>query len=575
MKKVIFLTMALALLFLSACSNDDTKGEERGIPSQGDVWLALRINPSLTSRALNASEKETGKPDESVVNTVRVILFDGFDGDALVTNVADLELLSPGTDLLKESKAFKISSLAESILVIVNPSTKLPLNIIPGTSTYADVNKEITATITDVTGTGYDNFMMTNASGLLEPNTYEESGPTSGTVQDNTETTEAAAEGSRLQLTVDRVSAKVRLYNLATSPQAPANPGSDSDVKLMFSDVQWGLNGTNKMFYPVSKRVKTWVEETNGVSTWSAVPYKLGSYREDPNYNSPTEVYDQSGNYLPAYLANYNFVDADLAGNTFAVNWKPATDTGDSAQGESGSNDKNNQEYCLENTQDATLNQHAFTTHVVVRAVVHPSHFKKPDGTYVAYTDGQDWIQIGNGNYTSATLLEWIYEEMVAYYSTDASPALVIVFNNYLNYLESKGVTGVSAVDYDPYEAATTPGSAETLAESVRDEFAAMQQAVSDNGGGSYGGTLYYYQGYNYYTIMIKHDDTDAIINGLGEFGVVRNSVYDIKISAINNTGYPVIPKPDPKKPDEETELFMAVDIEINPWTWYTQTEEL
>lgn len=41
---------------------------------------------------------------------------------------------------------------------------------------------------------------------------------------------------------------------------------------------------------------------------------------------------------------------------------------------------------------------------------------------------------------------------------------------------------------------------------------------------------------------MIKHDDTSAVTNELGEFGVVRNSVYDINVKKFNNPGYPAIP---------------------------------
>ena len=33
---------------------------------------------------------------------------------------------------------------------------------------------------------------------------------------------------------------------------------------------------------------------------------------------------------------------------------------------------------------------------------------------------------------------------------------------------------------------------------------------------------------------MIKHDDTSAVTNELGEFGVVRNSVYDINVKKFN-----------------------------------------
>lgn len=74
---------------------------------------------------------------------------------------------------------------------------------------------------------------------------------------------------------------------------------------------------------------------------------------------------------------------------------------------------------------------------------------------------------------------------------------------------------------------------------------------------------------------MIKHDDTDLAVNELGEFGVVRNSVYDINVNKFNNPGYPDVPKPDPGEEDEDEDGWLSIKINVNPWTWYTQTEEL
>lgn len=103
-----------------------------------------------------------------------------------------------------------------------------------------------------------------------------------------------------------------------------------------------------------------------------------------------------------------------------------------------------------------------------------------------------------------------------------------------------------------------------------------MMAEVVIHGADSYGNAFYYYDGgISYYQIMVKHNDTDEAVNELGEFGMVRNSVYDITITAINNPGYPVVPKPDEETPDEEVARFLSVEIKINPWTWYTQSVEL
>lgn len=106
---------------------------------------------------------------------------------------------------------------------------------------------------------------------------------------------------------------------------------------------------------------------------------------------------------------------------------------------------------------------------------------------------------------------------------------------------------------------------------------------IDDFKAGTVGSVSFFEGGWNYYQIMIKHDDVDALtavdgpqgaLNELGEFGVVRNSVYDITVNKIMNVGFPDIPKPG-KDDDEKDNLLISVQININPWTWYTQSIDL
>ena len=107
------------------------------------------------------------------------------------------------------------------------------------------------------------------------------------------------------------------------------------------------------------------------------------------------------------------------------------------------------------------------------------------------------------------------------------------------------------------------------------DNFNQKRSNVENYGAFRHGTVSYYKGGVNYYPIMIKHDDSPTIMNKLGEFGVVRNSVYDITVNKIDNPGYPSIPDPDPITPDEEEDRYLSIKIEVNPWTWYSQVEPL
>ena len=178
-------------------------------------------------------------------------------------------------------------------------------------------------------------------------------------------------------------------------------------------------------------------------------------------------------------------------------------------------------EYCLENTQTATHNVHAYTTHVLLKAKFIPSEYGRPAPNNNNPSTAQeadpklvgDWMLINGGFYTFATLMEWIEAELKAKYAAAKDRAITVT------------------------------------------------------------GLTYYVGAVSYYKIMIKHDDTSAVTNELGEFGVVRNSVYDINVKKFNNPGYPAIPDPDEGTPDESDEGWLSIEIIPNPWTWYTQEE--
>ena len=128
-------------------------------------------------------------------------------------------------------------------------------------------------------------------------------------------------------------------------------------------------------------------------------------------------------------------------------------------------------------------------------------------------------------------------------------------------YLDSKGIGKVSLLDSG------------VNVDALVITFNGKIDEIKGKGAGAVENFNYYADGISYYKIMIKHDDTDKALNELGEFGVVRNSVYDINVNKFNNPGYPEIPTPG-TDPDEEDGSFLAIQINVNPWTWYTQEEE-
>ncbi|WP_333697849.1 Mfa1 family fimbria major subunit [Bacteroides congonensis] len=544
MKKKNFLVLALAAFTFAACSNEDIVpgGEDNNdvVNLEGDAWVALSVQSTKT-RAINTPNQENGTPDESTITAVSAVFFTGHTDASVVTRIVkftDDDI----TNLPNRTSAFKVPKTSKAVLIIANPQN---LNrTIQENDTYGTVNKVVTLTTEAEVTTGVaksGGFVMTNAKGDLEPS------DTDGSPKDlELFSTATAATSSPLTIRIDRVSAKVRVYVKADSGEEL------SDVATIDTDgTGWYLNVTNKKFYPASKRTKT------AMNTWTPYDqYGLGSYRKDPNFGTGTAIGAWSDSDPSVYAENYFYVSSATKDTDIA--WNKVNTTA---------------KYCLENTQDEDFNKHAYTTQALLKVSYAPTTITNADDTKVTLANGTDWFNMNGIFYTQASVLTYIEEELTnkythkapAEYATDITDA----YNEYIAALSLTPVTIPAAKD----DAKT----AAEMAEELKGKFEALAASIAtkSEGGKTLKGVEYYSKGICYYKIMIKHDDSPTVMNKLGEFGVVRNSVYDITVNKINNPGYPSIPDPDPSAPDEEEDRYLSIKIEVNPWTWYSQVEPL
>ena len=539
--------LALASLAFVACSNEDIvpiEDIDYGVATdpKGDAWVAVGIITPSQSRGLNNPDYQNGTAVESELKKVRAIFFTD-DADPKVT--ADILLTSAqaGVDAAGQptgsaGTAFKVPATSKRILIVANPSPTFqndPVNSKWSTNTaYSVVNAALTNTAASISST--DGFMMTNAKGELEPSiTAADVTAGLGVLGDPKSLTlyktDAGAKANPLTINIDRVVAKVRVTITQTSAKA--------DI----SEAKWVLNTTNKSYYPLSKRTPTWLEQYAGAGGGFRAPfdqYKKGSYRIDPNYD---------GNHAGAYNV-YDETHDEVA------NPIPWHTTGES-------------EYCLENTQNQAGNTHDNTTQILVKAKYMPKEYKKADGTTTTTqeTNG-DWMLIDGGFYTFTTLMDWIERELKYKYlnnhpdPTVITTPLTTAFNK---YLEGISLTAVSL-----------PATADAAAiATLKQAFVDKKTDIlnEDDRAKTVDVLTYYKGGYSFYKAMIKHDDTSLATNELGEFGVVRNSVYDISVTKFNDPGYPTIP-PVTIDPDEDDDLRMSILIDVNPWTWYVQEVE-
>ncbi|MBC5643856.1 Mfa1 fimbrilin C-terminal domain-containing protein [Parabacteroides sp. BX2] len=593
MKKKNFLMFALASFMFASCSESLPDGGEDGggnSSAGGDAWVSLNVVTTTTTKALHDPDQENGTADESKVNTMMALFFDshltGSNNPALLTKLSwgtgDPEIGTPGQPGGTPTKAFKVDKNSKAFMIILNPSSDFTTNV-ASASTFDDVNKIIANTSVGavIGGTNQNSFMMTNAKGKLEPTTITDAG-SSVTVTDNdlvTYATAGEAEGKPYKVTVDRVAAKVRLFADNNYPQST----------LDINTVGWTLNVTNKKYYPMSERTETWLETTARGCITPFDKWHFGSYRVDPNYDG--QKTSMANITTTPYTDNYAYYT-----HASAPSWVTATadSTGPNAS-------KIPALYCLENTQEENDNYQAYTTHVLLKVVSQPKGLQLPNngGTYNGTTNsdndvdasgkvnpGSAWIKIGtDGYYSYKLVVKYIEAELTAKY-TDQAPddylqtSVTNAFGAYLDSLVKYSVPNVTAITLPTaaaFQAKLDDNTYSSIADGAQKIAASFEQAgVKTYGAAAYGNVSYYEGGEGYHVIMIKHDnDTDNTNNKLGEFGVVRNSVYDIAIKDIKTPGYPIIPEPDPGKKDEEEESFISVEIGINPWTWYRQEIEL
>lgn len=524
-KNFLMALLATAIVSLPSCSNEDDYSEIADNQSQGSSFISIGLSTSnvMSAKGLASPEITAGTADECRVSSVVAIFFNGNTDVSVVTDVKTLSMEQIGnvgtTNTSPISgEAFQVSTQSSHLLLVVNPSSALA-SVLPGT-TYAVVNQTRSTTVENLIGASANYFEMTNASGELLD------------ITGNLKQTALAAESTPAKVLVDRAVAKV---NLSINPNyvAESNPGAT------ISYIGWVLNVTNKKYFPMSRRTQT-QKNTNTI-----VYNGNGSYRIDPNYTLIQ-------NDIPAN--EYNI----YSGTSVPAVWNTSTDY----------------VYCLENTQEAAANMAGYSTQVIVKASYCPKSVTdvNPETgaiNSVEVTDGSSWIQIGSVQYTWNTLKNWVvYELNTRAKDNDPSSYTTPIYSAVSAFLYANGINlaGLTST--------INQATAALEATAVKDQ---LDTITINWAGQTVGNMKYYKDAISYYAVVIKHDndDSDAFVNQLGEFGVVRNNLYKLMVNKFMNPGAPSVEIPDPETPNEDLQEYISVEIQINPWTTWTQSIDL
>ena len=380
-------------------------------------------------------------------------------------------------------------------------------------------------------------------------------------------------------IAVERVVAKVTVQDTETRPTDGAT----------WTILGWGLNVTNKTFYPVknfggdqfldllASKYNTWQPNTSN-KPWNNPTDMRSHWAVDPNYVIGEATIEDK----PTDFNKFSFSDPSSAKAKEAL-------------------------YCFENTTVETMQQRNATTSAVIVARFYPQDFKETDkdGSWIKWNDA---AYSGDDSY--AAFVEAVVKEVngdnqaiTTYYKEDVngtttdsddkkySPLSEEDFICTYTTVGKKEITFGKESTIIGYEDAElkvaledseiklytiTDGQVSEALNAPAEINEAIKKALTDNP------PTVYYNGYCYYVVPIRHFAKGEVAeytsgeyqpNHLGRYGIVRNNYYQITINDITQPGEPITDPTvePPADKDDETNYWINVSIKVLSWKIRTQ----
>ena len=586
MNKKRWFPIALAMLTLGACSDDNLSDYENGQPQwnaegQGYVTLALNL-PTTPSVSRANDEFADGEASEYAVNDATLLIFTGTDESSATFHSAyklnlnnwndetgdQITTATKITQLINNYDEDKVTAFA---LVVLNNNGKIVVDnnagvtisgtkIVAPNNTWSAVQKAVleNSNLTD------NGIMMVNATLTDEQGGSKD--PTGGAIKtlvaldaDKIYTTaaEAASGEPAASIYVERAVAKVKLTSSAKGEL-------ENNSKIKYKIDGWLLDITNKKTYLAHVAKADWLGYASaGVTSAdyrfagnapveNGVELYRNYWAEDPNYSS--------------------FVEDDF------TRVKDITDqTSFLALG--------GHAYCLENTFDVANMKENQSTRVIVRAQFNggTTFYTLDQSTDQFYDKGGMENLFKEKLLTNESFKAWTAENIQGGTGTVTGGKILLTFSE---GEEAKGNMHVRAIaftdDIEPQTGKTTD---------IPDTYVSLVNGLN---------VQKYTNGYSYYPVIIKHfgdeqtpwntweekagadvpsnEDVypgeDAEANYLGRYGVVRNNWYELNVSKVSKLGWPDVPPADGGS-DDNMDAYISVEINILSWAKRTQDVEL
>lgn len=589
----LLLAASVAALLAGCAKEDDSPQEGTGgtttVPAGTTGTMNVSLKYAIETRA--DQEYDDGEDSESRAQDLTIYFFDddkNYLGSSYVSdlsqeddskddNVTSTITVDVPTNIVQTLYESSDKEATMYVVAVLNKGTFTPQ--ITAGENYNVFNAACRIALADAAKT--NNFMMTSSNYMGNINgTQTEMALTPITNKNvGLKSDDQTTSPDPVTIAVERVVAKVTVQDTETRPTDGAT----------WTILGWGLNVTNKTFYPVknfggdqfldllASKYNTWQPNTSN-KPWNNPTDMRSHWAVDPNYAAGQATITD----MPNDFNEFSFSDPSSAEVKGAL-------------------------YCFENTTVETMQQRNATTSAVIVAQFYPKDFKEAD-------KAGSWIKWNDAAYSKendyATFVEKVVEDVdgdnqviTKYYKLDTNDTTTgndgkkyspLSEEDFICTYTTEGKEKITfgkkntTIGYKDAELQVALRDSEIRLYAITDDQAsevtsapveinkAIAKALTDNP------PTVYYNGYCYYVVPIRHFAKGEVAeytggeyqsNHLGRYGIVRNNYYQITINDITQPGEPITdPTVDPSTDkDDETNYWINVSIKVLSWKVRTQ----
>lgn len=590
----LLLAASVAALLAGCAKEDDSPQEGAGgtttVPAGATGTMNASLKYAIETRA--DQEYDDGEESESRAQDLTIYFFDdnkNYLGSSYVSDLSqedDSKDYNVTSTITVDVPTNIVQTLYESsdkeatmyVVAVLNKGTFTPQ--IKAGENYNVFNAACQIALADAAKT--DNFMMTSSNYLKDISGTQQTEMALTPITNKNvglKSDDQTTSSDPVTIAVERVVAKVTVQDTETRPTDGAT----------WTILGWGLNVTNKTFYPVknfggdqfldllASKYKNWQPNTSN-KPWNNPTDMRSHWAVDPNYAAGQATITD----MPNDFNEFSFSDPSSAEVKGAL-------------------------YCFENTTVETMQQRNATTSAVIVAQFYPKDFKEADkaGSWIkwndaAYSKENDYATFvekvvedvdgdnqvitkyykldtngtttGNDGKKYSPLSE---EDFICTYTTEGKEKITFgKKNTTIGYKDAELQVALKDSEIKLYTITDDQASEDTSAPAKINE--AIKKALTDNP------PTVYYNGYCYYVVPIRHFAKSEVAdytggeyqpNHLGRYGIVRNNYYQITINDITQPGEPITdPTVEPSTDkDDETNYWINVSIKVLSWKIRTQ----